>query len=331
MQSGLEHNEADAEAAIALKENAANKSTDTALGTSDVAFPTQNAVKTYVDAQVGAITTDDDITGVTFDGTDVTVSEGGTSFSADLSSLEESAAIATVQADVDANETAANTAIAAVQSDVDQNEADADAAIQAVQDDVDANETAANTAIAAVQSDVDQNEADADAAIALKEDTANKSTDTALGTSDVAFPTQNAVKTYVDTQIAASPDDDTTYTAGTGLDLTGTEFSVDNSEIAPDWSNITNIPSNLDTDNTNEFQTLSISGSDLTISDGNTVNLSIVGGNLTNLTQNDATGVISYVNEASTTQTARLFLPIPITQSVPVLMAAPFTIVWLRR
>ena len=32
------------------KENIANKSTATALGTSDVLFPTQNAVKTYVDA-----------------------------------------------------------------------------------------------------------------------------------------------------------------------------------------------------------------------------------------------------------------------------------------
>ena len=32
------------------KENTANKSTATTLGTSDVLFPTQNAVKTYVDA-----------------------------------------------------------------------------------------------------------------------------------------------------------------------------------------------------------------------------------------------------------------------------------------
>ena len=37
-------------AAEATKEDAANKSTATTLGTSDVLFPTQNAVKTYVDA-----------------------------------------------------------------------------------------------------------------------------------------------------------------------------------------------------------------------------------------------------------------------------------------
>jgi hypothetical protein len=37
----------------ALKENTANKSTDTALGSSDILFPTQNAVKTYVDNNTG--------------------------------------------------------------------------------------------------------------------------------------------------------------------------------------------------------------------------------------------------------------------------------------
>ncbi|MBT8306021.1 MAG: hypothetical protein KJN85_03715, partial [Maribacter sp.] len=40
--------------------------------------------------------------------------------------------------------------------------------------------------------------------IALKEDAVNKSDNTALGNSPILFPTQNAVKTYVDTQIAGS-------------------------------------------------------------------------------------------------------------------------------
>ncbi|WP_349664224.1 hypothetical protein IZU89_03140 [Cellulophaga lytica] len=40
-------------------------------------------------------------------------------------------------------------------------------------------------------------------ALALKEDTANKSPNVNLGTSDDAFPTQNAVKTYVDTEVSA--------------------------------------------------------------------------------------------------------------------------------
>lgn len=38
--------------------------------------------------------------------------------------------------------------------------------------------------------------------LALKEDVANKSTDTALGTSDTAYPSQRAVKTYVDNSVA---------------------------------------------------------------------------------------------------------------------------------
>ena len=82
--------------------------------------------------------------------------------------LDRAAADAVIQADVDANESAAALAraalqtaleasIAAVQADVDQNESDADAAIAA--------ETAARAAaVAAVQADVDQNESDADAA-----------------------------------------------------------------------------------------------------------------------------------------------------------------------
>ncbi|PIF01670.1 MAG: hypothetical protein CR994_00375, partial [Maribacter sp.] len=43
--------------AIGTKEDAANKSDDTALGNSAVLFPTQNAVKTYVDNATGTIST----------------------------------------------------------------------------------------------------------------------------------------------------------------------------------------------------------------------------------------------------------------------------------
>lgn len=42
------------QAALNGKENLINKSTDTALGTSDVLYPTQNAVKTYVDNQISS-------------------------------------------------------------------------------------------------------------------------------------------------------------------------------------------------------------------------------------------------------------------------------------
>ncbi|WP_350294073.1 hypothetical protein, partial [uncultured Croceitalea sp.] len=151
-QADVDGNEADADAAIALKEDAANKSNDgTLVDNSATDFPTEQAVKTYVDTQVAAAA-DDDITGASLDApTNVlTISEGATDVTVNLSDLDDTAAIAAVQADVDGNE------------------------------------------------------ADADAAIALKEDAANKSTDgTLAGNSDTDFPTEQAVKTYVDTQVAA--------------------------------------------------------------------------------------------------------------------------------
>ncbi|WP_430906277.1 beta strand repeat-containing protein [Maribacter sp. 2-571] len=276
VQADVDTNEADADAAIALKEDSANKSTDTALGTSDALFPTQNAVKTYVDGQITA-TADDDITGVTFDGTDLTVDEGTTSFSADLSALEESA-------DITANTTAINNEITRATA--------AEAAIQA---DVDANEADADAAIAAVQADVDTNEADADAAIALKEDSANKSTDTALGTSDALFPTQNAVKTYVDGQITATADDDITGVTFDGTDLTvdegTTSFSADLSaleESADITANTTAIA--LKEDTANKSTDTALGASDLLFPTQNAVK-TYVDGQITATADDDITGV----------------------------------------
>ncbi len=276
IQADVDTNEADADAAIALKEDSANKSTDTALGTSDALFPTQNAVKTYVDGQITA-TADDDITAVTFDGTDLTVDEGTTSFSADLSALEESADITANTTAINNEITRATAAEAAIQADVDTNEADADAAI------------------AAVQADVDTNEADADAAIALKEDSANKSTDTALGTSDALFPTQNAVKTYVDGQITATADDDITAVTFDGTDLTvdegTTSFSADLSaleESADITANTTAIA--LKEDTANKSTDTALGASDLLFPTQNAVK-TYVDGQITATADDDITGV----------------------------------------
>jgi hypothetical protein len=63
---------------------------------------------------------------------------------------------------------------------------------------------ATTTAITNLQSTVTSNAAATTTALGLKEDAANKSTATTLGTSDVLFPTQNAVKTYVDASTAAA-------------------------------------------------------------------------------------------------------------------------------
>lgn len=68
-----------------------------------------------------------------------------------------------------------------------------------------------------------------------KENTINKSTDTALGTSDVLFPTQNAVKTYVDNQVSSGVIDATTTSKGKiqlGGDLAGTASSSTNPIIS---------------------------------------------------------------------------------------------------
>ncbi len=92
--------------------------------------------------------------------------------------------------------------------------------------DANANATADNTTnITTNTTNISQNASD----IALKEDAANKSTDgTLISNSDVKFPTEKAVKTYVDTQVALGAPDATTTTKGKvqlAGDLTGTAES----------------------------------------------------------------------------------------------------------
>lgn len=94
----------------------------------------------------------------------------------------------------------------------------------------------------------------------------------------------------------ADGDDDTTYSAGEGLQLSGTSMSVKQSEITPDWSNIKNIPSNLDTDNSNEIQKLTKTGTKISLSNE--------GGSIseteTAMKQDTGNGKIYFINEAKT-------------------------------
>jgi hypothetical protein len=148
------------QAALDTKENTANKSATTTLGTSDILFPTQNAVKTYVDAAVAGVTiTDGSIT----DAKIISVSAG---------KLTGVVAIAN-------GGTGAST-IAAAKTNLALNNVD--------------NTSDLNKPISILTQ----------AALDLKENTANKSATTTLGTSDILFPTQNAVKTYVDAAVAAT-------------------------------------------------------------------------------------------------------------------------------
>ncbi len=146
------------QAALDLKENTSNKSATTTLGTSDVLFPTQNAVKTYVDAAVAAVSIAD-----------------GSITDAKIVSL--SAGKLTGIVPITNGGTGAST-VTAAKTNLALNNVD--------------NTTDLNKPISTLTQ----------AALDAKENTSNKSATTTLGTSNVLFPTQNAVKTYVDAAVA---------------------------------------------------------------------------------------------------------------------------------
>ncbi len=148
------------QAALDTKENTANKSINTALGTSDVLFPSQKAVKTYVDAALAATAIAD-------------------ASIADAKIISLSANKVTGVVAIANGGTGAST-VAAAKTNLALNNVD--------------NTTDLNKPISTL----------IQAALDVKENTSNKSATTTLGTSDVLFPTQNAVKTYVDAAVAGA-------------------------------------------------------------------------------------------------------------------------------
>jgi hypothetical protein len=208
--------------------------------------------------------TDDDISAVTFDGVDLTVEEGPTtSFSANLSALEESADIALVQADVDANE------------------ADADAAIAN-------NSTAIAANSTAIANDGDTSDTNELSDVELV-GTTIQLTNPVAGATGVNLDNTFAT----DDELAAATDDDITGVTFDGTNLAvaegGTSFSADLSALEESTditANTTAITTNAtaiadhntndqDLSATNEIQTLSLAGNELTISGtgGNTITL----------------------------------------------------------
>jgi hypothetical protein len=196
--------------ALNSKEDSSNKSTSIGLGTSDVLFPTQNAVKSYIDSQITTVTVSDASTtskGKIRLGGDL----GGTATNPTVPGLASKEPVIAAGATTQyyrgdkSWQTLDKTAVNL--SNVD-NTSDASKPIST------ATQTALND----------------------KENTANKSTITTLGTSDVFFPTQNAVKTYVDTQISTvTITDASTSTKGKiqlGGDLAGTSSSATNPIIS---------------------------------------------------------------------------------------------------
>jgi hypothetical protein len=167
--------------AINTKENTANKSNITTLGTSDVLFPTQNAVKTYVDAAVAGVSiTDGSIT-------DSKITS--------ISASKITGVVAVANGGTGASTVAAAKTIFSLQN-------------------VD-NTNDLNKPISTLTQ----------AALDTKENTANKSVTTTLGTSDVLFPTQNAVKTYVDAAIASTAIADASITDSKIISLAASKLT----------------------------------------------------------------------------------------------------------
>ena len=172
---------------IGLKEDAVNKSDNTALGNSPILFPTQNAVKTYVDTQIAGST--QTVVSANTPNSITTGTDGGALF--DAIPLQ--------------------------------------------------NGIATNAA--------------------LKEDLANKTTDINLGNSNMLYPSQNAVKTYVDNAVGGSAQ--TIVSANTPNSITigtdgGAVFNAIplQNGITANTNNLATHIANDDTDDTNELTDL---------------------------------------------------------------------------
>jgi hypothetical protein len=178
--------------ALTTKENTANKSTATNLGftnPSDVLFPTQKAVKTYIDAQTTPEAT--------------TLIQGKVQLAGDLAGTASAPTVpALLLKENLANKAVAANLGAASPSDV------LYPSQKAVKTYIDAHTTpdATTLVLGKIQLAGDlagTASAPTVPALTTKENTANKSIAADLGagaSSDVLFPTQKAVKTYVDAQ-----------------------------------------------------------------------------------------------------------------------------------
>ena len=189
-------------------EDVANKSTNTSLGTSDTLYSTQNAVKSYVDTQITNNATPDATTLV----------KGKVKLAGDLAGtadLPTVPGLATKEPSITAGTTSQYWRGDKTFQTLDKSAV----GLSNVDNTSDANKpisTATQTALNAKQ----------DSLGFTPEDVANKSTTTSLGTSDTLYPTQNAVKTYVDNAVTggATPDATTLVKGKVKLagDLAGT-------------------------------------------------------------------------------------------------------------
>ena len=222
LQATVAANATATNAALALKENAINKSTTTTLGTSNILFPTQNAVKTYVDTNISASNTAN-TAAITALGN--TVTSNATATTAALA-LKEDAINKSTTTTLGTSNVLFPTQNA-VKTYVDTN--------------ISTSNTANTAAITTLGNTVTSNATATTAALALKEDAINKSTTTTLGTSNVLFPTQNAVKTYVDTNITTVNTSNTSLQATVAANATATTAALALKEDAINKSTTTTL------------------------------------------------------------------------------------------
>jgi hypothetical protein len=200
--------------ALALKENLANKAVATNLGASapsDVLYPSQKAVKTYIDAQTTPEAT--------------TLIQGKLQLAGDLSGT---ASAPTVPA-LALKENLANKAVAANLGAAAPSD-ELYPSQKAVKTYIDAQTTpnATTNQLGKIQLAGDLSGTATSPSVpglALKENSANRSTATNLGASapsDTLYPTQRAVKTYIDTQTTVNATTTTLGKIQLAGDLTGT-------------------------------------------------------------------------------------------------------------
>jgi hypothetical protein len=205
--------------ALALKEDAINKSNATTLGTSNVLFPTQNAVKTYVDTNISTVN-------ATTLALQATVTSNATATNAALG-LKEDASNKSTTTTLGTSNVLFPTQNA-VKTYVDNQILSATIA--------DANATTKGK-IKLAGDLAGTADAPTVPGLANKENSTNKSTVTTLGNSDVLFPTQNAVKTYVDTNIST-----VNAATATALALKANTASLATVATSGSYNDLTNRP-----------------------------------------------------------------------------------------
>lgn len=161
---------------VDLRELLSHKSIDPALGTSDVLYPSQNAVKTYVDSQISTI-------GTAISGTESVSNKSidGLLGASDVLYPSQKA----VKTYVDSQISTTNSANEVLTNKSTSIYLGSSNTLYPTQN--------------AVKSYVDTQISAVNSVFVSYEPNSNKSANSALGTSDTLYPTQNAVKTYVDT------------------------------------------------------------------------------------------------------------------------------------